>query len=75
MLTLLSAYMTTTGYVQSEDMRAALPLPLVAMMLALGVHLWPRQAGVGKVWPWCLPAYLLAGGPVFLLVSTWLHQH
>lgn len=74
MITLLSAYMTTTGRLQAENLRAALPLPIIAVLLALAVHLWPRNSVSVRVWPWCVPTYLLAGGPVFLLVTTWLDQ-
>jgi chromate transport protein ChrA len=74
MLTLLAAYMTTTGYIQVEDLQSALPLPIAAIALALAVHLWPRKAASGRSWPWCLPVYLIAGGPVFLLLTTWLDQ-
>ncbi len=75
MLTLMSAYMTTSGYLHLEDVRAALPLPVTAIVLTLGVHLWPRNPQSTRVWPWCIPVYLIAGGPVFLLIITWLDQH
>jgi hypothetical protein len=74
MLTMLSAYMTTTGYIQVEDMVSALPLPLTACLLALAVHLWPRSARLGRIWPWCVPVYVVAGGPLLLIVNTWLEQ-
>ena len=74
MLTLLSAYMTTTGYLHTEDIQSALPLPLIAVALALVIHLWPKASAPGRIWPWCVPTYLIAGGPVFLLVTTWLDQ-
>jgi hypothetical protein len=74
LLTLLSAYMTTTGYLHREDVLPALPLPLIAMLLALTVHVWRREASLDRVWPWCVPVYVVAGGPVFLLVTTWLDQ-
>ena len=74
MLTMFAAYMTTTGYLQREDMVVALPLPLIAILLALFVHVWPRKVQLGRVWLWCVPAYLAAGGPVFLLVTVWLDQ-
>ena len=73
MLTLLSAYMTSSGYLHTADVLAALPAPVVAILLALVVHFWPRT--LGRFWPWCLPAYLVAGGPVFLLLLNWLDQH
>ena len=75
MLALLSAYMTTTGYLDWEDVRAALPLPALAIILALSVHLWPRGPQLTRVWPWCVPAYLVAGGPLLLLVTAWLDQN
>jgi hypothetical protein len=74
MLTLLSAYMTTTGYIQLENMLLALPLPVIAILLALAVHLWPQKTQLGRIWPWCVPVYVVAGGPVFLLITTWLDQ-
>ena len=75
MVTLLSAYMTTTGYLQEENVVAALPLPIGAILLALVVHLWPRKVKSSRMWPWFVPVYVLAGGPIFLLVTTWLDQH
>jgi hypothetical protein len=69
-LTILSAYMTTTGYIQSEDVIKALPLPLGGIFLALAAHLWPPR----RPWYWFVPVYLVAGGPVLLLVMTWLGQ-
>ena len=75
MLVLMSAYMTTTGFLQLEDVFSALPVALIAIILALGVHLCPKTSPVGRVWPWCVPVYVVAGGPVLLLVTTWLEQH
>ena len=74
MLTLLSAYMTTTGYLDLEDVRTALPLPVFAILISLAIHLWPRIPGTPSPWPWCLPVYLGAGGPVILLLTVWLDQ-
>lgn len=75
MLTVLSAYMTTTGYLQRDNFYAALPLPLVAILLALVVQLSLRSQQSARVWLWCLPVYFVAGGPVLFLVVVWLDQH
>jgi hypothetical protein len=76
MLTLMSCYMTSTGLIPTDQMMYALPLPVLALALALGVQFWPRNLNAPvRLWPWCLPGYLIAGGPLFLLVTTWLDQH
>jgi chromate transport protein ChrA len=74
MLFLMSCYMTTTGLIQTDEMIWALPLPIVAVALALGIQFWPRKLPCVRLWPWCLPVYLVAGGPLFFLVTTWLDQ-
>ncbi|PWU13389.1 MAG: hypothetical protein C5B50_19455 [Verrucomicrobia bacterium] len=74
MLTLLAGYMTTTGYLHNEDVLAALPLPISAIFMTLLVHFWPKGCNSGKVWPWCVPPYIIAGGPLLLLGLTWVHQ-
>src|SRR5690349_8569873 len=74
MLTLLSSYMTTSGYIQTEDVVKALPLPLIAILIALSVHLWPGTVRIHSLWLWCVPVYLVAGGPLLMLVMIWLDQ-
>src|SRR5215831_16201439 len=75
MLALMAAYLTTTGFLQLEDVVAPLAVALVAVLLALGVHLAPKKSPVVRIWPWCVPVYVVAGGPLVLIVTTWLDQH
>ena len=81
MLITFSAYMTTTGYLQSDDLMVALPLPLISILLTLVVHVWPQKKAngllnyeFGSLWPWCLTAYLIAGLPVYILLAKWKQQ-
>ncbi len=74
MLFLMSCYMTSTGLIQTDEMIWALPVPATAVVLALLVQFYSRKTTSVKLWPWCLPVYLLAGGPIFLIIITWLDQ-
>lgn len=75
LLTLFEAYMTTTSYLKRDAFRSALPLPVISILLALAAHFWPTHTQSKPVWPWCIPVYIVAGGPLLMLLLTWWDQN
>lgn len=73
-LTILPTYITGTQHLQKGEMESAVLLSSAAMVLTAVTNVWPAQVESRRIWLGCLPAYLMAGVPVLLLVTTWIEQ-